>query len=280
MSQTDNTLSRKVERSIRLLRSIPADSPVEIAYSGGKDSDVILRLAQLAGIPFEAIYKSTSIDPPGTIAHVLSRGARIIRPQKTFFQLVAEHGFPSRFIRFCCRILKEYKVGDRSVQGIRREESVKRAARYREPEMCRVYSKTEKARIYLPILDWTIADEAEFIKGEGIQCHRLYYDEWGCFHPERRVGCMCCPLAYYKLRLSEFQRYPGMVRCYIKAGQRWWDSHPDIKTKGHFSSVYEMFVATTFYHHLHEHFKNKTALFGSEDYKSMIESYFKISLPG
>lgn len=56
MSQTDNTLSRKVERSIKLLRSIPADSPVEIAYSGDKDSDVILSLAQMAGIPFEPIY--------------------------------------------------------------------------------------------------------------------------------------------------------------------------------------------------------------------------------
>lgn len=280
MSQTDNTLSRKVERSIKLLRSIPNDSPVEIAYSGGKDSDVILHLAQMAGIPFEPIYKSTSIDPPGTIAYVLSRGARIIRPQKTFFQLVAENGFPSRFIRFCCRILKEYKINDRSIQGIRREESVKRAARYREPEKCRKYSKTENARIYLPILDWTLADEVEFIKAEGIQCHRLYYDEWGCFHPERRVGCMCCPLAYYKHRLAEFKRYPGMVRCYIKAGKRWWDSHPNLETKQHFSSVYEMFIATTFYHHLHEYFNKKPTLFGPEDYKSMLESYFKVNLPG
>lgn len=280
MSQTDNTLTCKVERSIKLLRSIPNDSPVEIAYSGGKDSDVILRLAQMAGITFEPIYKSTSIDPPGTIAHVLSRGARIIRPPKTFFQLVAEHGFPSRFIRFCCRILKEYKVNDRSIQGIRREESVKRAAQYREPEICRIYSKTEKARIYLPILDWTLADETEFIKAEGIQCHRLYYDEWGYFHPERRVGCMCCPLAYYKHRLAEFQRFPGMVRCYIKAGKKWCDSKPQFMERHHLSSVYELFVATTFYHHMQDHYANKSALFGSEDYKSMLESYFGINMPG
>lgn len=275
----NDSLSTKVDRSIRLLRSIPTDTPVEIAYSGGKDSDVILRLAQMAGIPYEPIYKSTTIDPPGTIKHCLANGARIIRPKDTFFHLVAKHGFPSRFMRFCCRILKEYKVNDRSVQGIRREESVKRAARYKEPEMCRVYSKTEKVRVYLPILEWTMQDEAEFIRTEHIRCHPFYYDEWGCFHPERRVGCMCCPLAYYKHRLAEFQRYTGMVRAYIKAGQRWFDTHNDLKSKGRFSSVYEMFVATTFYHHLQYHFEAKSNLYGTEDYKTMIEDYFNITLP-
>ena len=56
--------NRKIDFAIKLLRSIPQDGPIEISYSGGKDSDVILRLAQMAGIPHEAIYKQTSIDPP------------------------------------------------------------------------------------------------------------------------------------------------------------------------------------------------------------------------
>lgn len=58
-----------------LLRSIPQDGPIEVSYSGGKDSDVILQLAKEAGIPFEAIYKQTSIDPPGTTAHAKAMGA-------------------------------------------------------------------------------------------------------------------------------------------------------------------------------------------------------------
>lgn len=37
-------LQKKVDRAIRLLQSIKYkdDEPIEIAYSGGKDSDVIL----------------------------------------------------------------------------------------------------------------------------------------------------------------------------------------------------------------------------------------------
>lgn len=63
-------LTKKIDRAIRLLRQIPRDKgSIELDYSGGKDSDCILRLAQMAGIPFDAIYKNPTIDPPGTIAH-------------------------------------------------------------------------------------------------------------------------------------------------------------------------------------------------------------------
>lgn len=56
-------LTKKIDRAIRLLRQIPRDKgPIELAYSGGKDSDCILRLAQMAGIPFDAIYKNTPND--------------------------------------------------------------------------------------------------------------------------------------------------------------------------------------------------------------------------
>ena len=168
-------LQKKVDFAIKLLQSIPQDGDIEISYSGGKDSDVILELAKMAGIPYRAIYKSTTIDPPKTIAHAREMGAEVIRPKKTFFQLVSEHGYPSRFSRFCCSILKEYKVCDRAIKGIRRSESRKRAERYKEPERCRVYSAKEKVKEYLPILEWTDEDVAEFIKERNIKCHPLYY---------------------------------------------------------------------------------------------------------
>ena len=129
----------------------------------------------MAGIPYRAIYKNTTIDPPGTISHAREMGAEVIHPQKTFFQLIAKIGFPSRFNRWCCSILKEYKVCDRAIQGIRRSESRKRAERYKEPERCRVYSAKEKVKQYLPILEWTDQDVEEFIKERNIKCHPLYY---------------------------------------------------------------------------------------------------------
>lgn len=46
-------LQKKIDQSIRLLKAYDnADNPVEIAYSGGKDSDVILQLAKEAGIHY------------------------------------------------------------------------------------------------------------------------------------------------------------------------------------------------------------------------------------
>ena len=93
-------LQKKVDRAIRLLQSIPQDGDIEISYSSGKDSDVILELAKMAGIPYRAIYKNTTIDPPGTIAHAREVGAEVINPQKTFFQLIAKKGFPSGHSRF------------------------------------------------------------------------------------------------------------------------------------------------------------------------------------
>ena len=174
--EMNDKLKKKVDFAIKLLQSIPTDDgPIELSYSGGKDSDVILELAKMAGIPYRAIYKATTIDPPQTIAHAREMGAEVIHPKKTFFQLISEKGFPSRFQRFCCSFLKEYKICDRAIQGIRRSESRKRAENYKEPEICRVYSAKEKVKVYLPILEWTNQDVEEFIKERNIKCHPLYY---------------------------------------------------------------------------------------------------------
>lgn len=218
------TYEQKIAHAIRLLQSIPSDGPVEISISGGKDSDVILELAKMSGINYEAVYKQTSIDPPGTTAHVKAQGATILRPKKTFFQLVEEKGSPSRFKRFCCERLKEYKYRDRAVQGIRRAESTSRAKRYKEPEICRVYPHKEKVRVYLPILEWTDDDVVRFISERGLKCHPLYYDQNGEFHVERRLGCIGCPLQADN-GLADFKRYPKFFKQYVKAYQRYLDKH-------------------------------------------------------
>lgn len=44
--------------------------PLVITYSGGKDSDVLLRLAINSGIPFEALHSLTTADAPETVYHV------------------------------------------------------------------------------------------------------------------------------------------------------------------------------------------------------------------
>ena len=190
-------LQKKIDRSIRLLQSVQKryDGEIEIAYSGGKDSDVILQLAKEAGIRYRAIYRNTTIDPPGTIAHVKRMGAEILRPKETFFQLVAKKGFPNRFSRFCCEKLKEYKVMDKCIMGVRKSESSKRNERYNEPTECRFYGRKTEANhveaIY-PILDWTDNDVLAFVEDRHLTLAPIYYTNRGQIDVSKRLGCMCC----------------------------------------------------------------------------------------
>lgn len=272
-------LERKISFAINLLRDIPQDGPIEVSYSGGKDSDVILELVREAGIPYEAIYKNTTIDPPGTIAHCKAQGVRIMPPRESFFALVERKGFPSRFQRFCCEVLKEYKIHDRAVQGIRRSESTKRAKRYKEPELCRTYPKGEKARIYLPILEWTDKDVAEFIKDRGIKCAPVYYDEQGNFHPERRLGCIGCPLASQRARIAAYKKYPGILRESIKALQRYYSTHSYTRSYDLFNgNAHDKFCVDLFYKNEKEFKLKQAGLFGSVDSKAFLEDYFGIEL--
>ena len=274
------TYERKIDFAIKLLRSIPQDGPIEISYSGGKDSDVILRLAQMAGIPHEAIYKQTSIDPPGTTAHAKEMGATIIRPKTTFFQIIEQKGIPTRRARFCCAELKEYKVYDRAVQGIRREESSKRAERYKEPEMCRLYPKGEEVQIYLPILEWTTEDVARFIDEQDIKCAPVYYDEYGQFHPERRLGCIGCPMKA-DCGKADYVKYPGMLRELVRRGKKYLDSHPGSGAKEKFGSAYNMVFHNLF---CTSYFEYQTLIGGglfpenAIDAKQYMENYFGIDL--
>ena len=279
-------LQRKVDFAIHLLQSIPQDGPIELCYSGGKDSDVILELAKMAGIPFEAIYKNTTIDPPGTIQHCKEKGVKIVQPPKSFYQLVSESGNPTRHHRFCCGVLKEYKIHDRAILGIRREESSRRFARYKEPEQCRVYSKDKKVRQYFPILEWTKADVEEFITERGVKCHSLYYDEDGKFHAERRLGCIGCPLQHDHGR-SQYIKYPMMLRALARAMQKYKDTKPAASWYKHFGAdvtIYKILVFHLFFDTVAD-FNLATGSGGGElfdgmelDYKKYLEDYFKIDL--
>lgn len=271
----------KIDSAIRLLQSIPTtDGPIEISYSTGKDSDVILELAKMAKIPYVAVYKNTSIDRPGSIAHAKEMGAEIVNPDKTMLQLIEKMGWPSRWMRFCCKALKEYKVYDRAVQGIRKSESTARAKRYKEPEVCRVYSAKEKVKVYLPILEWTNEDVERFIHERGIKCHPHYYDADGTFHVERRVGCIGCPLQYDKGK-ADFVKYPKMFKAWASAYNKWWLSHPDSKTRKDFATVYDALYMKMFCKSLEE-FRNEvnSPLFPelTLDTKKYLEDYFKIGL--
>lgn len=273
-------LQRKIDGSIRLLQAIQKSHPddtIEVAYSGGKDSDVILQLAKEAGINYRAIYKNTTIDPPGTIAHVRAMGVEVLQPKQSFLKLVEQKGMPNRYARFCCEKLKEYKVLDVVVMGVRRAESAKRAENYNEPTECRYYgSKKNHVEAIYPILEWSNNDVREFIQDRGITLAPLYYDKNGALHVERRLGCVGCPLASRKQRLKELKKYPNIVRAYAKALGKYQQTH-DVQL---FRDEYEQLVRDLFFDKQDE-FDNAVngGMFGDTervDCKKFLENYFNI----
>lgn len=279
----DEKLQKKIEQSIHLLQSVQKryDGEIELAYSGGKDSDVILQLAKEAGIRFRAIHKCTTIDPPGTLTHVKEMNVEIQRPAVSFFQLVAKKGFPSRFSRFCCEKLKEYKILDKAIIGVRKDESRARESRYNEPTECRFYgAQKEENHVehIFPILEWTIEDVKGFILDRGLKLAPIYYDAEGKIDITQRLGCMCCPLASRKKRIIQFQRYPLMAKAYLRAGQKFLDTHPNCKTKEIYESVYEWFTRNVFFSSNEEWNAVSKSIFGKPNFKNFLEKKFGTDL--
>ena len=285
-------LEKKIERAIKLIQSAAQQSKLkgqtlEIAYSGGKDSDVILELDKMAKVKFEAKYRNTTIDPKGTIQHCKENKVEILRPKKTFLQCIETSGYPTMFKRHCCGFLKEYKVNDVVVIGVRRSESKKRAERYKEPTECRFYDRHKKkvemmVQAFYPILDWDDEDIKSFIISRKIKVHPLYYDENGLFHVERRLGCVGCPLIYKKKRIEQFKANPNMVKLWIRGGRKYLLKHKDDKNSSVYKyfngNVYEWFCMQLFCNSMDEFYK----MFGSNmfeekiDCKTFLENYFNI----
>lgn len=65
--------SAKEQKAIERLKTFEPTDGYYLAYSGGKDSDCIKILAQLAGVKFEAVHNLTTIDAPETVRYVQSQ---------------------------------------------------------------------------------------------------------------------------------------------------------------------------------------------------------------
>ena len=119
--------------------------PLLLTYSGGKDSDVCLELAQRAGIPFEVCHSLTTADAPQTIQHVKNNfkalelkgiPCKIIYPtyqgkRTSMWRLIEEMLMPpTRIVRYCCKVLTETAGDHRAIiTGVRWDESNSRSNR-------------------------------------------------------------------------------------------------------------------------------------------------------
>ena len=234
----------KEQRAINYLKMFePKTEPYYLCYSGGKDSDVILALAKLAGVNYEGVHNLTTVDAPETVYHVRKQpDVRIDPPKKTMWQLIEEQKMPpTRLIRYCCRELKERGGRFRKkITGVRWAESANRKNNQglvtvvgKEKTMRKLaeeagidYEESPKGGMVLnhdnaesrafvdhcyrtttvmvnPIVDWTDDDVWEFLYHYRVEVNPLY--------EVKTVGCTYCPCGKSRI---------GCIACPMQGGKK------------------------------------------------------------
>lgn len=101
-------MSRLKELEAEAIHYLKAFEPKDergyyLCYSGGKDSDTIKILAQLAGVKFEAHHNLTTVDAPETVYYVRSQKDVIIDlPDRSMWQLKADGSEDMRYKKNWC----------------------------------------------------------------------------------------------------------------------------------------------------------------------------------
>ncbi|MDY5910473.1 MAG: phosphoadenosine phosphosulfate reductase family protein [Inconstantimicrobium porci] len=182
-----------------------------VAISGGKDSDVIAKLVEMAGVKYELHHNHTTADAPQTVRYIREQYPTCIieYPQKSLWQLIGEQGVPpTRLMRYCCKELKEHGgEGRTKVLGVRWQESSGRKNNRKMIELCYKNATTT----INPIVDWRESEVWEFHREYELPHNPLY--DLGY----KRVGCIGCPQKGTKAMLEDFNRFPKYKVMYLEA---------------------------------------------------------------
>lgn len=264
LSKARKDLQKKMMYSIDLLKKAESialaygggDKGYYLAFSGGKDSQALYHIAELAGVKFDAHMNLTSVDPPEVIRFVKKSypDVDLIKPKKSIYQLAVEKQIlPTMRVRWCCAEYKELSGAGRvTLIGIRHQESSRRAKRNEVEISSRKYSgtlegldeyrqelKAKRARRKSKKdgVNITNADKEQTlgcISGKESLLispiiHWTENDVWEFLNKVmevphcslydegwRRIGCIGCPMSSAKQKQIENFRYPHVKRNWIK----------------------------------------------------------------
>ena len=222
------SLEEKVAKSIANLQEYEREALKRDPENGyylcdsfGKDSCVILHLAQRSGVKFKAYHHLTTVDAPELIRFGYKNhpDTFINKPPQPMLKRLVErsNGPPTRIARWCCAEFKEgSKWGNRKIEeeqngavkvfGVRAAESARRKANWKiwTPH------RTSGSWILNPILYWTEEDVLRYIHDNNVPYCSLYDEGF------KRLGCVGCPMAGNG-RVKQFERWPRIGAAWKRA---------------------------------------------------------------
>lgn len=201
-----------------------------VAFSGGKDSAVLLDLVKHA-LPkksFVVIFGDTGMEFPDTYTAVKKEKEACEKDDIPFY--VAQSHFdpheswkifgpPARVLRWCCSVhksapqtLKLREITGKNdyvgmdFVGVRKHESVARSEYQYEN-----YGKKQKGQYsFNAILEWTSVEVWLYIFAKGIYVNEAYKKG------NSRAGCLFCPMGGNKGDFIQYASYPDEVAKYIE----------------------------------------------------------------
>jgi len=253
----------KVQEAINRLKTFePKDRPYWLAFSGGKDSVVILALAKMAGVNYDAVYNVTSVDPPELVRFIKDKYPDVRReiphdkngkPITMWTLLRKRCTPPTRLMRYCCEKLKESSgTGTVTITGVRWAES---SNRKRNQGVVSIFHKgkaedgvigksNERGGVILN-------DDNDETRRVVESCYRTRKtlvnpiidwsddDVWEFIHKydvpycelydqgRTRLGCIGCPMGGRKGMQRDFENYPTYKAEYLRCFEKMMQNRKD-----------------------------------------------------
>jgi phosphoadenosine phosphosulfate reductase len=160
-----------------------------LGFSGGKDSQALLHIAQLAGVKFKARFSPTSVDPPEVIRFIREEYPEVefLPVEKSIYnEFIERKCLPSMKLRWCCAVYKENKAPNKvTLVGVRHAESTKRSKRNSVEVSGHKFSGDLEG-----FEEWREKSKAKKVKAAKNKAKKLHQlDEWD-EHKEQMINCI------------------------------------------------------------------------------------------